>query len=169
MKKILFAAATATVFVSTVAIASVTFDSSTGTGFVDKGDVQTALGWNNETLQTKASKLKFLYKVKNTFDVQCYWETLTSHGTVVVHDVAITKTVGERSTVAYAPRVANQITGFNLTGFGTTTYSGTMPVVGGACPKKKPGTIVAVTDTTTDFGKLLVQFKSRNYQLPWPA
>src|SRR5918996_4693526 len=39
----------------TAAFALVTFDPSTGTGFVGKGDVQTAFGWNNKQLQNNAS------------------------------------------------------------------------------------------------------------------
>ena len=39
--------------------AAVTFDLATGTGFVGKGDVQTALGYNNAQLQKNASTLVF--------------------------------------------------------------------------------------------------------------
>lgn len=39
--------------------AAVTFDPATGTGFVGKGDVQTALGYNNAQLQKNASTLVF--------------------------------------------------------------------------------------------------------------
>jgi len=37
---------------------SVSYFPETG-GFVGKGDVQTALGWNNAQLQTNASAVKF--------------------------------------------------------------------------------------------------------------
>lgn len=50
--KTLVALAAATL--ATVAIAAVTFDPVTGTGFVGKGDVQTAFGWNNQQLQQNA-------------------------------------------------------------------------------------------------------------------
>jgi len=36
---------------ATPALASVTFDSTTGKGFVGKGDVQTVLGYNNAALR----------------------------------------------------------------------------------------------------------------------
>ncbi len=53
------AAAAVVVIAAAPATASVSFDSSTGTGFVGKGDVQTALGWNNAALQKNASSLTF--------------------------------------------------------------------------------------------------------------
>jgi hypothetical protein len=39
--------------------AAVTFDPETGTGFVGKGDVQTAFGWNNKQLQDNAGLVQF--------------------------------------------------------------------------------------------------------------
>lgn len=41
------------------ALAAVTFDASTGTGFVGKGDVQLAFGWNNKQLQANAAGVTF--------------------------------------------------------------------------------------------------------------
>jgi hypothetical protein len=41
------------------ASAAVTFNSSTGTGFVGKGDVQIAYGWNNTSLQKNATGVTF--------------------------------------------------------------------------------------------------------------
>ena len=62
MKKSIFAAM-AVISLATVAIfASVTFDSSTGTGFVGKGDVQLALGLNNAQMQAyNLNNLNFSY------------------------------------------------------------------------------------------------------------
>ena len=42
-----------------VASAAVTFDSDTGVGFVGKGDVQLAFGWNNTQLQKNAPGVAF--------------------------------------------------------------------------------------------------------------
>ena len=49
MNKIRVLAAIAALAVSTAALATVTFDPATGIGFVGKGDVQLAFGWNNAT------------------------------------------------------------------------------------------------------------------------
>lgn len=53
------AAAALLALTSTTAHALVTFDSSSGTGFVGKGDVQTAFGWNNAQLQANAGSVTF--------------------------------------------------------------------------------------------------------------
>ena len=44
---------------ATAASASVNVDPATGSGFIGKGDVQLAYGWNNATLQTNASSVGF--------------------------------------------------------------------------------------------------------------
>lgn len=41
--------------------AAVTFNETNGTGFVGKGDVQMAFGWNNKQLQTNASTVAFSF------------------------------------------------------------------------------------------------------------
>lgn len=46
----LIGAVTAAVCMVGSALATVTFDPGTGTGFVGKGDVQNAFGWNNAQL-----------------------------------------------------------------------------------------------------------------------
>jgi hypothetical protein len=53
------------------AAASVTFDPLTGTGFVGKGDVQSAFGWNNQQLQANAAGVSFTYIVEGTLSQTC--------------------------------------------------------------------------------------------------
>jgi len=43
------------------ASAGVTFNETNGTGFVGKGDVQVAFGWNNKQLQTNATGVSFSF------------------------------------------------------------------------------------------------------------
>jgi opacity protein-like surface antigen len=57
MKKMLLAAGIALATISTAAVAAVTFDPATGTGFVGKGDIQLAFGWNNKAAQDNATAL----------------------------------------------------------------------------------------------------------------
>ena len=45
--------------VANAASASVQVDPATGAGFVGKGDVQTAFGWSNKTLQDNATSVRF--------------------------------------------------------------------------------------------------------------
>jgi hypothetical protein len=49
----------ATLMLAPAANAAVTFNDTTGTGFVGKGDVQVAFGWNNKQLQTNATGVSF--------------------------------------------------------------------------------------------------------------
>ena len=51
----------ATLMLAPAANAAVTFNETTGTGFVGKGDVQVAFGWNNKQLQTNATGVSFSF------------------------------------------------------------------------------------------------------------
>jgi hypothetical protein len=146
--------------------AAVIFDPATGLGFVGKGDVQLAFGWNNAQLQSKASGVSFTYNAFDTYDVECYWETITGSGKIVVHDITIPRHTGVNASVAYDARTRNQITGFNLTGLGATTTEGTVPVVGGTCPgASENATIIAVTQTSST-GGLYVNYGANSVYLP---
>ena len=145
--------------------AAVTFNSSTGTGFVGKGDVQLAFGWNNAKLQSNASGVSFTYNAKDTYDVTCEWDTETGHGTVH-HDITVPRHTGVNSTIAYDARVRNQITGFNLTGFGATVTDGTVPVVGGACPGNSDIAIITAVTLTGSTGGLYVNYGGTSVLLP---
>src|SRR5688500_14313060 len=59
------------------AYAAVVLDLSTGLGFVGKGDVQLAFGWNNKQLQdaVKADAISFTYAVSESHSVTCEWTT----------------------------------------------------------------------------------------------
>ena len=140
--------------VSSVAGASVTFDPSSGTGFVGKGDVQVPWGWNNATLQAQAGNVTFSYSQIDSadYDVTCEWDTGTRR---VVHHVQTTShDIG--STVAYDVNKANRtnnkgaVTGFNLTGqlnFVTTDSGDPIPTVGDSCPGNSGlGLVTGVSD-----------------------
>ena len=51
----------ATLMLAPAASAAVTFNETNGTGFVGKGDVQVAFGWNNKQLQTNATGVSFSF------------------------------------------------------------------------------------------------------------
>ncbi len=122
--------------VSSTSQALVTFDPATGTGFVGKGDVQLAFGWNNAVLQTNALLLTFSLETEARYIAMCEWETGTpgEHG-YQIHHRTHKKKVSVNNTLTYDARTRNQVTGFFLTGFGTVSESGDeVPVVGGPCP-----------------------------------
>jgi len=112
------------------------FDPDTGTGFVGKGDVQLAYGWNNAQLQNNASGVSFRYDSVDSYDVTCEWFTGPTSNRKS-HTVDHNKSTSVLSNINYEARKnsQNQITGFNLTGLGSsTTTGGAEPQVGGACP-----------------------------------
>ena len=144
---------------ATAAIATVTFNFTTGVGFVGKGDVQTAFVWNNATLQKNASGVSFAYKASDVYDVECYWETTTGNGKIIVHDITIPKHRNINATIAYDARTHKQIDGFNLTGFnGGEIDDKPVPQVGDSCPGNNPGTIINVTLVSSNVGGLYVTY-----------
>lgn len=135
MKKIFLAAAAATAFVSTTAIAAVTFDPVTGTGFVGKGDVQLAFGWNNAALQRNASGVTFTYSAEEEYKYDCTFTVIVGRDrTAEPRTQNRGKETSVNASVAYDARIRNQITGFNLNGMGSSTSDGEAPVEGGHCP-----------------------------------
>ena len=126
MKKTPFSVALA--FVALVAMAAapaimtVTFDPDTGTGFVGKGDVQLALGYNNAQLQAQAEYLQFTYN--KTSEQETTWECYNENNGHT-QERSRTSTSTTSGVVSSVARVRNQITGFNLTGFGSSSSTST--------------------------------------------
>ena len=131
MRKFTIAAAAAVALVSTAAIAAVTFDAGTGTGFVGKGDVQLALGMNNAQVQN--ATLNFTYDSTSVSEVS--WEC-TNTNNEKIQERARTTTTSVQGVVSSVARVKNQITGYNLTGWNgaaTTSSESDGPAVN-SCP-----------------------------------
>ena len=147
-------AAAAVFALSSPASASVTFDPATGTGFVGKGDVQLAFGWNNAVLQANAKGVAFSYQQSETYDAVCTWVTGEGTKGEKTHNVSHSTATALNSEVAYDVRTHKQVDGFLLKGFGATVETGTVPLVGGSCPGTEghAGTWSAVTQTGTSGG-----------------
>jgi hypothetical protein len=132
--------ATAAALACGAAFASVSFDSSTGTGFVGKGDVQTAFGWNNAMLQKSAGSVTFTYATKATYDVTCEWNTFTNGNKehevkTIHHEVTEGLTLASTSVFDSSTRTnkVGDVTGFNLLGYaGMAPSGGDVPAVGDA-------------------------------------
>lgn len=110
------AAAVGLILTAPAAGAAVTFDPATGTGFVGKGDVQTALGWNNKALQTAeaAGGIEFTYSAVT--EQETSWECYnTNNGHTQERTRRTTTTV--TGVAAHTARERNQITGFYLDGY----------------------------------------------------
>jgi hypothetical protein len=146
--------------------AAVNFDSSTGTGFVGKGDVQQVFNWNNKQLQQNASGVTFSYNATENYEAVCTFVTGEGTRGEQTHNVSRERSTTVDSAVAYDPRVKNQITGFNLKGFGDTTSSGDVPVVGGACPGGPNGGTWTSVTLVSSTGGLYVNFGGTSIALP---
>jgi hypothetical protein len=118
------------------ASASVTVNPD-GTGFVGKGDVQTVLGLNNAQMQTTLVSFTMKSTTTQSFDRTCVKTMVTGNGTVkeTRQERANVTTTDVTAVVKNEARMKNQITGYNLTGFGTTT---TTSVVDGPTPRSCP-------------------------------
>ena len=167
----MIAAASALAIVSTGAIAAVSFDALTGTGFVGKGDVQFLYGWNDQALQRNASGVSFAYNAEETYKYDCTFTVEVGRDKVLeprTQNRGRSTTVN--STIAYDTRKnsQNKITGFNLTGFGTdTTTSGEVPVDGGHCPGGQfDDGVISNVELISSTGGLSVSYGGVSYPLP---
>lgn len=111
----------AVLMIVTAVFAAVTFDPTTGTGFVGKGDVQLALGYNNKQLQDNADSLQFA--AMSTVVTERSW-VCTNSNNQNIQERERTTTSTITGVVSKVDRVKNQITGFILNGYsGTPTGS----------------------------------------------
>jgi hypothetical protein len=132
MKKLVLRAALVCAIVG-VAVAAVTFDSATGTGFVGKGDVQLIFGWNNKDLQDNAASVQF--QASSTVVTEVSWEC-TNDNNEHIQTRARTTTSTTEGVVSSVGRLKTQITGFNLLGYDgdPTTSSSTDGPPLNSCP-----------------------------------
>lgn len=119
---------------ATAASASVTVDSA-GAGHVDKGDVQTALDWNNKAFDNGALSLKFATgastaeRINVDYPMTCF-DLNTGAQTSGGHRLIMQPgTVG--STVKATP-IYNAGNGKQITGFDLTATPGAFQAVGNA-------------------------------------
>jgi hypothetical protein len=95
--------------------AAVTMTSwSNGTGFVGKGDVQTAYGWNNKRMQAESPSLGFFTTEINEFTGKCgptFFRVTVERTTILASSVIYETRQGGKAG-------SGQVNGFNLTGEG---------------------------------------------------
>jgi hypothetical protein len=129
---------------------------SAGAGWVGKGEVQTAYGWNNKAMQDNVSGVTFAYDSTSTYEVVCEFDNPGGH-----HVITNTKRSSVQATVGSDARNNSSgkqgpMTGWYLTGFGAVTSTGqTVPAVGDGCPGNSGlGAITSVTQTGSGAGGL---------------
>ena len=91
-----------------------------GTGFVGKGDVQLALGLSNAQLQSGT----FNFTSESTVVTEVSW-VCTNEKNEQAQERARTTTTEITGVVSSTSRVKNQITGFNLSGYSSSTSTST--------------------------------------------
>lgn len=118
--------------VATVAMAAVTYDPASGTGFVGKGDVQLAFGYNNAGFQAVASDVSFEYRESVTYSYDCALIQGNSGGAkIYARDIPVTTSIN--NVPAFDVRTNKQVNGYNLTGKGVVSSTGQIPVEGSPC------------------------------------
>lgn len=163
--KAAIAATAAVVMTATAAGAAVTFDPATGEGFVGKGDVQTAFGWNNKQLQDNASGVDF--EATTVTEQESTWTCDRDAGPQAQerHNTTTTTTQGVVTKIHRDNK--KQITGFILDGYeGSPVVSEEQEGPGvGSCPTGWTAIgIVEGPETVIESG-LFVTFGSDRYQL----
>ena len=167
MRKISIAAAAALTIASSIAMATVTVDSN-GVGFVGKGDVQLAFGWNNAAAQRNASAVSFHTESSAEYEAVCTFTTGEGTRGERTHNVSHDRSTAVLSAIASDPRKTGQWTGYNLNGFGTVTSSGDpVPVEGGSCMGNEghSGVWTSVTELGSSGEGLFVTYNGVSVQI----
>lgn len=110
---------------ATSAAAAVTFDPATGEGFVGKGDVQLALDLNNAQLQAQANTIAGEFTYDATTVTEVAWECTNSRNENIQERSRTTTTETSGVVGAVTRDGKKQVTGFILTGYGSSSESRT--------------------------------------------
>jgi len=134
------------------ALFAVTFDAATGEGFVGKGNVQSAFGWNNAALQLCApigdvNCVEF--RAETTTETT--WQCRNSNNQNIQERTRTATTSGVFNDTSREPRNRNQVTGFLLTGYtgAATTETEGPPLQ--SCPSG-PWSLVLGSTVTVQLG-----------------
>ncbi len=104
--------------------AAVSFDAATGAGFVGKGDVQDAFGWNNAALQANASGVTFTFESDAQYAQSCMKDNARQ---TIYKDFKKTVAIDAAVTVEARRNSQGAVTGFVLSGFGGDATDGSIP------------------------------------------
>jgi hypothetical protein len=138
IKKAVVLSTAAIVLAATSAFATVIFDPASGTGWVGKGDVQMAYGWNNKTMQANHTAITFEYDATTHYEWVCEWTTNEGKKGEKTHSQARTTTVGVAGQVGNRDRMTGQWTGWFLTGY-TSSAAGSSEDFEPTCPGNDEG------------------------------
>jgi hypothetical protein len=114
-----------------VSPAAVTYDPATGAGFVGKGDVQLAFGWNNKQLQANAGGVAFELRSSTKYETECEKDGVK--GTMFMDRQKVRQIKASLDGDPRQVKGQNQFTGFNLLGFLPDETVETPPTAGEIC------------------------------------
>jgi hypothetical protein len=120
--------------VAGAALAVVTFDPSSGQGYVDRSDVQQAFGWRNGTFVANARNVTFRAVHRTTWSWTC---TIDGHDQQLVTDTETSVQVGATIRGTTRKGAVTSITGYALTGPGAPQSSASPA----ACPAGAPSAV----------------------------
>ncbi|MFL4473002.1 hypothetical protein ACIPVK_03270 [Paeniglutamicibacter sp. MACA_103] len=145
--------AAAALFAATPASADWSVDTSTGTGFVGKGDVHDAFGWNDHDLQANHTGVSFALNAESTSTTTWSCFNANNGKTQDRKHVVQASTTGELLHEART-NPQDKVTGFLLTGLadGASVVSETEGPKPDSCPSG-PWTFVAGSSITTVTGR----------------
>ena len=137
LRKLISATLAVGLFAVVLSSASAYTMDATGTGFVGKGEVQTAFGWNNQQLQANAAGVTFSYVEEGTLTQTCEREAGRSQ--IITREFTKVRTINvvvgssgrNISSGLHGPN-----TGFILTGFQDGDGGGALPT--DICPNSNP-------------------------------
>ena len=160
------------------AFADATFDPGSGIGFVGKGDVQQAFGWNNKQLQDNVSGVDFLYEDLTAYDVTCkqnVTETFVNGAGKTVTRTVVIRNVSDASVAAsYDSATATRtnrkgdVNGFKITGM-TPVSQQPAPAEGDDCTMDdgSAGKVSAVVQTSTSGDTLYATHDTKSQAPVW--
>jgi hypothetical protein len=104
--------------------AAVSFDPFTGNGFVGKGDVQDAFGWNNAQLQANADGVTFTFESESQYAQSCMKDNARQ---TIYKDFKKSVEVDAAVSVQARKNPQGMVTGFELLGFGGEVSNASVP------------------------------------------
>jgi opacity protein-like surface antigen len=161
--KVAIAAGAVMALTATAAFAAVTFDPETGEGFVGKGDVQEAFGWNNRAVNDNAADVTFTFEEQASYTFVCS-RVQQQHG--YQEQTFNNKVIGVDADVEFEKRRNGgngNLTGFLLTGFGEESE-----FTGEGCPSGWPDEVSRTLNEAAGDGGLFAHYGDESVLLDWP-
>ena len=137
---------------SAAALAAIEWTPESG-GFVGKGDVQSAFGWNNAGMQANSPAVTFVYEATGGYSFECEWWTGPDHNRRH-HTNTKTAEMDVNAVITGTRRTTGQFTGWNLDPLGDVAAAVDYPsdsdcgAVGNEMKSIVPGSIEPLSESS---------------------